>query len=42
MNEINDLTDNILPDNNHISTFRIIYEQFTNKINSVEGVSIKN
>ena len=42
MNENNNLTDNILPDNNHISTFRIIYEQFTNKINSVEGVTIKD
>lgn len=42
MDENNNLTDNILPDNNHISTFRIIYEQFTNKINSVQGVLIKD
>ena len=42
MDENNNLTDNILPNNNHISTFRIIYEQFTNKINSIEGVSIKD
>ena len=42
MDENNNLTDNILPDNNHISTFIIIYEQFTNKINSVEGVLIKD
>ena len=42
MDENNNLTDNILPDNNHISTFRIIYEQFTNKINSVEGSKIKD
>ena len=42
MNENNNLTDNILPDNNYISTFRIIYEQFTDKINSVEGSTIKD
>jgi hypothetical protein len=42
MNENNNLTENLLSNNNHISTFRIIYEQFTNKINSIEGVSIKD
>ena len=36
------LTENILPNNKHISTFRIIYEQFKNKINSIEGLTIKD